>query len=142
MNIQFNCSSTYSNRNGSLNKICFGITVWGRIGRWFLWRCDTRSPHRITMFYCWSKSNCCFETNICSFPILTVFIYFEQFFLIGSYIHTLKWSVLPRTCFFFKKREGFWYITNTAFLTIYLFSDILFVFGNCVLKHETNVLGL
>ena len=41
MNIQFNCSSTYSNRNGSLNKICFGITVWGRIGRWFLWTLST-----------------------------------------------------------------------------------------------------
>ena len=84
MTIQFNFSSNYSNRNGSSNNICFGITVWDWIGRWFLWRCDTRSPHHITMFYYWSKNIGCFETKICSFPILTVFIYFEKFFLIGS----------------------------------------------------------
>ena len=124
MNIQFNCSSTYSNRNGSSNKICFGITVWGRIGR-----CDTRSPQRITMFYCWSKSNCCFETNICSFPILTVFIYFEQFFLIDIPFNDLSVEILSRSrsVFFFKKKEERGHITNTAFSNnVYLFTSICF----------------
>ena len=48
--------------------------------------------------------------------------------LIHSYPLMICWDTFAfENVFKKKKREGFWYITNTAFSNIYLFSDILFV---------------
>ena len=144
MNIQFNCSSTYSNRNGSLNKICFGITVWCRIGRWFLWTLSTSNYYVLLLveeqLLLWNEY--LFVSDSYGIHLFRTILFN---WLIHSYPLMICWDTFAfENVFFFKKKRGFLVYNEYRFFKCISFQSWYIICFETInnVCFETNVLGL